>query len=277
MKKLPVIIIAMLIIGFTFSCKKDDSTQSKVLIIVKSTFAKSSLTKNDLNGSNPVAKTLTYGSSTITVDTFLINIKNIDIELDDLCNDDCNDDCNDGKYDMDNDDKGGDDCDVTLDDDIEITGPFLIDLLSPEAVNGFPVASMELPNASYDEIEFTLNRYKLDNPKAMYDRSIYIAGEINGKRMRMWYTGEYDFKIEFPDSSDHYILTGDDLKMYLDFHIDNMLTSLNNVDFSSAADRNGNDIIEIGSDDGDGNRILAHHIIEAVLESCDLDDQFDDD
>jgi hypothetical protein len=273
MKKLIVIIVVALMAGFTFSCKMDDPSQSKVQIVVKSTFEKSSLSKSELTETISVSKSGTNVASAISLDKFLINIKNIDIELDDECNDDCNDDCND----PDDEDKGGDDCDDILDDEIEIAGPFLIDLLSPKAADGLPVASMDLPNAAYDEIEFELDRYKSDNPKEVHDRSIYISGTLDGKPMEMWYTGDYDFKVEFPDTTDHLNLTGDDLKLYLDFHINNMLSSLNKADLSSATDGNKNGIIEIGSDDTDGNRGLAHHIIKAILESCDLDDQHDDD
>lgn len=277
------IILVVLIAGFAFSCKKNDSSQSKVLILVKSSFAEASLAKSELTGTSAISKSGTAGASAISVETFLINIKNIDIELDkeyDDGHDDMDDDNNnpDGdKDDLYDDDKGGDDCIDDVDDNIEIAGPFLIDLLSPEAIDGFPIASMDLPNSAYDEIEFKLDRYRLDDPEVMHNRSIFIEGELDGKPMRMWYTGDYDFEIDFPESKDHLILTGDDLKIYLDFHINNMLTSLNKVDFSSAADRNGNGIIEIGSDDTDGNSGLAHHIIDAILESCDLDDQFDDD
>jgi hypothetical protein len=271
MKKLMFIILVALIAGITFSCKKNDTSQSKVLILVKSSFDKASLAKSELTGSAAISKSITYGASTISVDTFFINIKNIDIELDDDCHDDnCSDDCND-------DDKGDNSSGNKIDDDIEFAGPFLINLISPQAVDGLPIASVDLPNAAYDEVDFELDRCKLNDPKVIYNRSIFIAGEINGERMRMWYNGDYEFEIDFPEIENHLILTGDDLKMYLDFHINNMLASLNKVDFSSAADRNGNGIIEIGSDDTDGNGGLAHHIIEAVLESCDLDDQFDDD
>lgn len=276
MKKLMFIILVALIAGFTFSCKKNDSSQSKVLILVKSSFAEASLAKSELTGTSAISKSGTAAASAISVETFLINIKNIDIELDNEY-DDGNDDMDDDKDDLYDDDKGGDDCIDDVDDDIEIAGPFLIDLLSPEAINGLPVASMDLPNAAYDEIEFKLDRYKLDDPEVMHNRSIFIEGELDGKPMRMWYNADYDFEIDFPESGDHLILTGDDLKMYIDFHINSMLASLNKVDFSSAADGNGNGIIEIGSDDTDGNSGLAHHIIEALLESCDLDDQFDDD
>jgi hypothetical protein len=289
MKKLITIIIAIVIVGFTFSCKKNDSSQSKVLILVKSSFDEASLAKSELTGSSGISKSITYGASTISVDTFLVNIKNIDIELDDDCHDDnciddceddsCGDDCDDDNCsdDYNDDDKGDNNSGNKIEDDIEFAGPFLIDLLSPKAIDGLPIASVDLPNAAYDEVDFELDRCKLNDPKVIYNRSIFIAGKIDGERMRMWYNGDYEFEIDFPETENHLTLTGDDLKMYLDFHINNMLASLNKVDFSSAADRNNNGIIEIGSDDTDGNSGLAHHIIEALLESCDLDDQFDDD
>ena len=58
MKNLITIIIATLIVGFAFSCKKDDSSRSKVLILVKSKFTEASLAKSELTGASTISKSM---------------------------------------------------------------------------------------------------------------------------------------------------------------------------------------------------------------------------
>ena len=143
--------------------------------------------------------------------------------------------------------------------------------------NGLVVATSDLPNGVYEEAEVELDRYTKDPANKMYNHTMLIEGQIDGKPMEMWYNGDYDIEIDFPDSEQSIALSGDDINVYIDFHINKMLETLNSIDFSGAKDGNGNGIIEIGPDNIDGNHDFAHYFIGAIFKSFDLDDDCDDD
>jgi hypothetical protein len=240
--RISTFMILLLTVVIIVSCSKTNNL-SGVQLIVKTSGVKSAGLKS---------------ASLVTVDTFLINIKEIEFGIDEER-------------------EGLDDCEDSTVSEFELDGPFLIDILSSEALTGMQLATADLPRAVYDEIEFKLDRYHQNSSSKLYNRTIFIAGTIDGKRMRMWYTGDYDFEVKYADTTNYLNLDGAALKVYLDFHLNNMLASLNSFDFSGAKDLNGNGIIEIGSDDTDGNRSIAHHLIVAVHKCCDLDDKNDDD
>jgi len=42
--------------------------------------------------------------------------------------------------------------------------------------------------------------YYFSNNKFIFEELIrVIEGQIDGKKMEMWYNGDYDFEIDFPD------------------------------------------------------------------------------
>ena len=282
MKKLVVLIFGIVTI-VAFSCKKGNPSQTNLNIVVKSDLSKSvALGSTIITGTNGpgVIKGATLTASFITLETFLINIEDIEFEMDDDIDDiDDNDDYEDNDGDDDGDDDKGiaDDDDDGDSDEFEIKGPILIDLLSDEVGNGLVVATSDLPNGVYEEAEVELDRYKKDPANKMYNHTMLIEGQIDGKPMEMWYNGDYDIEIDFPDSGQSLALSGDDINVYIDFHINKMLETLNSIDFSGAKDGNNNGIIEIGSDNVDGNHDFAHYFIGAIFKSFDLDDDCDDD
>jgi len=89
------------------------------------------------NSGNRIAETLSLSS-------FMVNFKEIELEFEDGDTDDL--DLN-GFYDS--------------DDDIELEGPFEVDLLS---TNGIQLVDIEIPNGVYEEIEFEFD--KSENPES---------------------------------------------------------------------------------------------------------------
>jgi hypothetical protein len=246
-------IIWILMIGIvtivTVSCNKlDPSLSSKTNIIVKSDITPLKSLTTDAGK----MKSASLIASVATIDTFLFNIEKIEFDLDD-------------------------DNTHIDDEEFHVNGPFLINLLSAEVGHGLTIAKADMPNGYYEEIELELERYTLDPKKNIYNHTVYITGQVNGKKLRMWYNNDFDFKIEFPDSAKHVALTGDEAVVYIDFHLNKMLETLNSLDFSNAKDGNGNGIIEIGPNDGDGNTALAHYVGKVILKSFCLDDDDDDD
>lgn len=265
-----------------FSCQKDDPTQTNLNIVVKSDLSTSvALGSTTITGTNGpgVIKGEAITASAVTLESFLINIEDIEFEMDDDIDDNDDYEDSDGDDDGDDDDDKGiaDDDDDGDSDEFEIKGPILIDLLSDEVGQGIVIATSELPNGVYEEAEVELDKYKKDPANKMYNHTMLIEGQIDGKPMEMWYDGDYDIEIDFPDSEQNITLTGDEINVYIDFHINQMLETLNSIDFSGAKDGNGNGIIEIGPDNIDGNHDFAHYFIGAIFKSFDLDDDDDDD
>ncbi len=272
---LSVAVIAAIILS---SCQKV-SDNSNAQLIIKAT--NSTALKSVSAVTSPATMPASAGSDIFVLDTFLINIKDIKFEFDesnsdikpDSCNNDCSDDCND---DCDGDAKSGDcpcndDCNDSTYTDIQSKGPYLINVLSPDVLNGKVIDNFSLPNAIYDEIEFDLAVYELSDNTKMLGRSIYIAGTMNGNRFKLWTNKTKEIEIEFHDQS-AVNLTGETIKLYIDISLEKIIANLGVINLVAAADGNNNGYIEIGNNDTDGNKAWAGAILKAVTGCFDLDD-----
>jgi hypothetical protein len=256
--------IAGLIVFLLSSCDKI-SDKSNAQLIFKST--KSSALKSAFNTVSPASKSISGGLATVVLDTFFLNIEDIKFEFDesnpgnktDGCSDDCNDDSDDCAY-----------------KDIKAEGPYLLNILSPEALNGMVLDEYSIPNAIYDEIEFNLASYHLTDNKKMTGRSVYVAGTINGKRFRSWTNIDKEVEIEFHDQS-AVSLADDKIRFYIDISLEKVKANLEAINLGSAVDGNNNGYIEIGYNDPDGNHALSGSLIHAITGCFDLDDQDDHD
>ncbi len=268
---------------FLSSCQKE-SDNSNAQLIIKATTATALKSASAIN--SPDIKSASAGTDVIVLDTFLINIKDIKFEFDESnagiepdscnndCSDDCSDDCNDeGEYDDKSDDSPcNDDCNDSTYKDIRAEGPYLINVLSSDVLNGMVLDNFSIPNAVYDEIEFDIAPYQLtDNPK-MTGRSVYLAGTINGNRFELWTNKDKEIEIEFHDQS-AVNLTGDQIKLYIDISLDKIKANLEAMNLGTAVDGNNNGYIEIGYNDPDGNLVLASSILKAISGCFDLDDE----
>jgi hypothetical protein len=258
------------IVGFAVillsSCQKVNDN-SNAQLIVKATTTSGLKSASTLTGTD--VSLSSTGSDSVILDTFLINIKDIEFELDesssgtcDDCSDDCGEECG---------EDCSDDCDSTYK-DIKAEGPYLINVISPEVLDGLVIDNFSIPNAVYDEIEFDLAPYKLTDNSKMTGRSIYVAGTINGKRFELWTSKEKEIEIEFHDQS-AVNLTGETIKFYIDISVDKIKTNLEAMNLGTAVDGNNNGIIEIGYNDPDGNSALAHSILNAITGCFELDDE----
>ncbi len=109
----------------------------------------------------------------------------------------------------------------------------------------------------------------------MYNKSIYITGKINDVPFKLWYKDEVEFEISLANNA-NFVLNEQNLKLYIDFNIAQIINNLTTFNLSAATDGNNDGTIEIGPDDADGNNDLAEKIIEALEESIELDDSDED-
>lgn len=193
-------------------------------------------------------------ANNIVIESFTINIGEIELEFDD----------NDPLFASD-----------SIATDIELKGPFEVDLMK----DGNPLATLiaqnvELPQAAYDEIEFKFRESKNANSE-MSGKSILVKGTINGTPFIFWTDEEIEVEIEFENN----VFLEDAQMAYITVTFDIMslfYPALGGVDISGATDGNGNGIIEIYPEDPDGNEDLADKLwdrLEDIIEA--FEDQFD--
>ncbi|MBA6152738.1 DUF4382 domain-containing protein [Gelidibacter maritimus] len=210
---------------FTACSSDDDSTnvpnQGHLKIAAKASYS-------------PVAS---RGVNSVNLGEFLVNFKEIELELQD------------GFYDS--------------DDDIELKGPFEIDLFSGNSVQ---LVDIEIPNGIYEEIEFEFD--KSENPNSdLFGRSMQMTGEINGQAFIFWHDFEDEIEIDYEDSEQKLVINNDTKEVVINFDLNAVLGM---VDLSTATDGDGDGVIVISPEDMDGNNDLAEAIKEAFKVQIDL-------
>lgn len=195
--------------------------------------------------------------STVVLSEFMVNIKEIELEIDDDFFDDDNNDDNNGS-----DDNGWDDDGYfNFDDDIELKGPFELDLLNSQVV----FADVNLPNAVYEEIEFEFE--KNQNPASpLYQKTVLLTGTIDGIAFEFWHNFEEEFEVDFEDANQDVVIDGNGT-IVINFDLNAVI---NNVDFSLAVDGDGDGTIEISPNDDDGNNALASLLKQRIKDFADL-------
>ncbi|WP_375578993.1 DUF4382 domain-containing protein [Marivirga tractuosa] len=232
------VLVAMMGVAFLASCNNDENVATNQ----DNTVIKLSAAYN----TNTAQRTV----NDIVINSFIVNIEEIELEVDD-------DDESEGPY-------------VS---DIELDGPFVVNLI--EGNNGIEqtLAEVDLPEGNYEEIEFSINESE-DSDSEIFEKSFIINGTINGTPFEFWHDEDIDFEIEFENG----MLTLEQASatlINLQFDL-NSLFSL--VDISGATDGNEDGIIQINPLDEDGNKDLADDIIDVIDDIADaFEDEFDDD
>ena len=238
----------------------------KVLMIVSLAVILSSCEKNDLESNAAIKFESTYqvtksaalnGSlaEEVFIEAFKINIEEIEIEFDD-------DDLmfeSDSAY-----------------SDYEFEGPFLINLMEDgNPLEAYILDNVELPQAAYDEIEFEFDENETPGSE-MYGKSILISGTIDGTPFIFWSDEELEVEIEFEDPV--FIDDASNAILTVSFDLGALFSpGAGGIDLGQATDGNGDGIIEIYSDDPDGNEDLADMIwekIEDIIEA--FEEEYDD-
>ncbi len=152
----------------------------------------------------------------------------------------------------------------------EVKGPFILNLLENGAVKNLLVNVGQVPNATFDKIEFKVGKSSsVPVTDTMNNKSILLTGTYNGTPFAMWERRETEFKVRFADTT-KLNLVGDAVQLKVNFQIQRFLNAISAIDLSKAVDGNHNGILEIGPGDPDGNNYLVAHLLENVQESCHL-------
>jgi hypothetical protein len=255
------------------SCSKDsegDMADPSQITEVAAVNLKASSTYNSVTGKGLSFKIL---NENLEISDFLVNIREVELEFDDDFyedrddddrdddDDDDRDDDND-RDDDDDDDWDGDDKYYGSDDDIELRGPFELDLLGKEVTFAF----VDLPQTRYEELEFEFARNK-NSSSVLFNKTVLIKGTIDGLPFEFWHDFDEDVEIDFEDDNNDIIITENNNDITINFDLTGIL---NGIDFSTAQDANGDGLIEISPNDDDGNRSLANQIKDRMKDYIDL-------
>jgi len=194
-------------------------------------------------------------AATVIVESFKINIGEIELEF------------HDDQFISDS---------IGYDDEIELKGPFEVDLIkNGDALVTKIASNVELPPAGYEEIEFEFKKSK-NSISEMYQKTVLVRGTINGVPFVFYTDEEFEVEIEFED--DVYVDEATLAIVTVSFNIASLFDpAMGGINIANATDGNGNGIIEIYDGDPDGNEELADRIedrLDDIIEA--FEDQFDD-
>ena len=234
-------VFGVLLTALLGSCTKEDKGNANV----------------NFQAVNSTVRMKTTPVSGVVINTFKVNIDEIEFEFDDVADDQFPD--------------------GEAYSELELQGPFEIDLVA----NGNTqltnlVAGVELPQAAFDELEFDFDQSQNRN-SPLFGRSILVRGTINGVPFEYFSTiDEFTVELEFEPPVNLAAAGGVSVTVSID--LASIFDPLRGgVDISRATDGNGNGTIEIHLLDNDGNRALADRIDDAIWRAIDtIEERWDD-
>lgn len=191
-------------------------------------------------------KAMSRTGESVTLSKFLVNFKEIELERKGNDSDDPNFD---GFY--------------GSDDDIELKGPFEVNLLSGKSIQ---LIDIKIPNGIYEEIEFEFDKSE-DSESELFEKSMKMTGEINGKPFVFWHDFEDDIEIDFGNDGKYLVIDNNTQEVVINFNLNAVIDVVN---LSTATDNDGDGIITISPNDEDGNRTLAKVLKEAIKAQINL-------
>lgn len=185
---------------------------------------------------------LSRAGDNVNLTKFLVNFKEIELELqDDFYN---------------------------SEDDIELKGPWEIDLLS---ANFISLVDIEIPNGIYEEIEFEFDQSE-NTESELFGKSMKLTGEINGTPFIFWHDFDEEIEIDYEDSGRNLVIDNNSQEVVINF---NLSAAIDMVDLSTATDNDGDGVIMISPTDEDGNNSLAEKLKQAIEAQIELMDDLD--
>ena len=243
--KFLVFLSVMILVG----CSKEDSPTSSGMLSVS---AKSSF--NSPSGKSLTAKTV---NNDIVVTDFRMNLKEFELEFD---LEDPGDD-----YEDDDNEQWDDDGYYDFEDDIELEGPFELDLMAGQ----IRFINVSVPMGNFEELEFKFDA-STDPTSDLFEKSVLIQGTVQGIPFIFWHDFEDEVEVDFEDPTFDIAISSAPEGIVIDFDLSLVFDSTVGVDLSQASDGNGDGTIEISPSDPDGNNDLAQSIRNAIKEQIDL-------
>lgn len=152
--------------------------------------------------------------------------------------------------------------------EVQFRGPFELNLLIDGNALSQTIGNVKLEDGAYSVLRFKLHKSRdwLQSSK-LYDRSIYLAGTIDGANFEFWHDTSENLDIE---NSAGISVMGNTVNVVVTFDIDMFLSSLHQIDLSLATDGDEDGLIEINPDNDDGNGNIADLLKENIKMAADL-------
>lgn len=238
MKLLSRVLGLAVIISMTLvSCNKDNESPVGSVTLKASTSGGNSFTQGGRIGGKTEAE--------IIITDFQISIRDVYF-----------------KTDVDSDGKADDSTDVAF------RGPYQLDLLNGADAVTQTIGTADVPNGEYNEMRFKFHKdYDMPTDHPLYDRSIFIAGTIDGVPFEMWHDTSENLDI---GRNTGVIVNNNEVNLVINFTIEQFLNASVAVDLSTAVDGNQDGLIEINTNDPDGNKALADDLKENIKAAADI-------
>jgi hypothetical protein len=227
---------------FVISCSEDSSSNGNVTLKASAvTASKPSLTGRLAATSTPA----------VVITDFQVNIGGIKFETDAL----------DVRHETD-----------PTHEDFKLNGPFLLDLLSPEAALTQIIASVAIPNAKYEEIKFMFVQSTVAGD--MQGKTFLLKGTIDGKPFVVWSSEEAHLEMDFADPSKDFTVNSADLTLNIKIQLDAVIARITAlINQGLLLDTDGDGVIEITTTLGDGHHSFGHEIQDLLENETHLDDK----
>ena len=115
--------------------------------------------------------------------------------------------------------------------DVELKGPFPINLLSEKAANGWTLSTTTIPNGTYEEIEFEFDVYKDTENEEFADllgNTIYAAGSFNVGEETIPFVikSEEEMEVELEYENNPLVLDGENAKVFINLNLNKVVAEL---------------------------------------------------
>ena len=152
--------------------------------------------------------------------------------------------------------------------EVHFRGPYEVNLLLDGDALTQTIGDVDVEQGTYDVLRFKLHKSRdWAEESVLYDRSIFLAGTIDGVPFEFWHDTSENFDFE---NSDGIVVSEGDINIVVKFHIDMFLSSVQTIDLSQAVDADEDGLIEINPDNDDGNGDLADQLKDNIKKAADL-------
>lgn len=160
--------------------------------------------------------------------------------------------------------------------DIVFEGPFVLDLLNPGSILQQTIGSTNIQAGLYTAIIFKLHKttdgglVALETNHPLYDRSIYVAGTINGTNFAFHHDPSGELMVR--NTNGFTIASNSTTKVVLRFNLQSLLDVDALIDLTSATDNSGDSFFDLSanSPDGDNNKSIADDLKNNVKKIIDF-------
>lgn len=241
----------LLAISLLAGCSDNDDSGSngKLSISASASFS----------GTTAKSGTAKMVNANVDVTEFRINLKEFELEAD------FEEMEMEGESEMENDESWDDDGFYDYEDEIELEGPFELDLMDGQIT----FINASIPEGVYEEIEFKFGK-STDPDSELYGKSILIEGTIDAVPFVFWHDFEDEVELDFEDAAADITISNTPEGVVIDFDLAQIFNGAVGVDLTVAKDGNGDGLIEISPSDPDGNNDLAQTIRDLIKEEMDL-------